>query len=123
MKLVSFLVLLASVAWTQATVNGHCSAGGGVAAGVGVCLHTKDCTDQHGTIHNNLCPFDPVDVKCCTNRPAPKCSNVLGICRFTDTCDTKSGENIIATGLCPSPDNFKCCVPVFPVKRDEEADE
>jgi hypothetical protein len=103
MKVVSFLVLLASIASAQASVNGHCVAGGGVAAGVGVCLHIKDCNAQHGTIHNNLCPFDPDDVKCCTNRPAPKCSNVLGICRFTDICNTKSGENIIATGRHQSP--------------------
>jgi hypothetical protein len=40
MKIVSFLVLPASMASTQATLNGHCM-GGGLAPGVGACLHTS----------------------------------------------------------------------------------
>ncbi|KAF7341397.1 putative d-alanyl-d-alanine carboxypeptidase protein [Mycena venus] len=118
MKIVSFLVLLTSMASTQASLNGPCT-GGGLDPGVGVCLHTSTCTADGGTIHNNLCPFDPPDVKCCTNRKAPKCDNQNGICRFTDTC---TGKDIIIPNLCPSPNNFKCCItPCSPGKRDEES--
>jgi hypothetical protein len=82
MRISSFLVLLASVASTQATLNGPCD------GGLGACVHTSTCNDHGGTIHNNLCPDDPNDVKCCTGWDAPKCQAKSGTCRFTDTCNT-----------------------------------
>ncbi|KAJ7256061.1 hypothetical protein C8J57DRAFT_1651496 [Mycena rebaudengoi] len=84
-KLVSFLGVLAFIATTHAAVNGPCT-GGGLATGIGVCIPTSKCTASGGTVHNNLCPFDPIDIKCCTKAPCTSAALGGGVCRFTNNC-------------------------------------
>ncbi|KAJ7819861.1 hypothetical protein B0H13DRAFT_2054950 [Mycena leptocephala] len=114
MKILSFLVLFASMVSTQAALNGPCN------GGLGACVHTSTCNAHGGTIHKNLCPHDPDDVKCCTDWQAPKCDARLGTCRFTDTCNTN--VNVIEPNLCPGPNDYKCCIfRCNPTKRDGES--
>ncbi|KAJ6536073.1 hypothetical protein B0H19DRAFT_1038544 [Mycena capillaripes] len=115
MKFSSFLVLLASMASTRAALNDPCD------SGLGACVQNNTCNDNGGTIHNNLCPHNPIDVKCCTDWRAPKCDAREGTCRFTNTCNTET--HFIVSDLCPGPNDYKCCVPAPPCqtrKRDEE---
>ncbi|KAJ7256100.1 hypothetical protein C8J57DRAFT_1075110 [Mycena rebaudengoi] len=115
MKLVSFLGVLAFIATTHAAVNGPCT-GGGLATGVGVCISTSKCTASGGTIHNNLCPNDPNDIKCCTKAPCTSAALGGGVCRFTNSC---TGNHYTISNLCPGGSNFKCCAPCAPTgKRD-----
>ncbi|KAF7344801.1 hypothetical protein MVEN_01641200 [Mycena venus] len=106
------------MASTLATLNGPCKPGDGLAPGVGACVHTSTCNAHGGTIHNNLCPGDGDDVKCCTNWEAPKCDARRGLCRFTNTCDPN--ESSIVSDLCPGPNDFKCCIHL-PSLRSVEA--
>ncbi|PVF97262.1 hypothetical protein CPB86DRAFT_775369 [Serendipita vermifera] len=83
----------------RATVNGQCTGDGGAP---GVCIATAKCTAAGGKYVSNKCPGTPDDIKCCTKT---SCST-NGNCRWTSQC---SGSTL--TGLCPGPDNFKCCIP------------
>ncbi|KAK7062368.1 glycoside hydrolase family 24 protein [Favolaschia claudopus] len=113
MKLFAYTVLLASLALTRAAVNGPCT-GGGLAAGTGVCISTSSCTAKGGTVHNNLCPNDPDNIKCCTKAPCTSASLGGGICRTTSTC---TGNHYTISDLCPGPNNFKCCAPCAPGRK------
>ncbi|KAF7352191.1 Glycoside hydrolase family 24 protein [Mycena venus] len=119
MKILSLVVLLFSMASTQAAVNGPCT-GGGLASGTGVCISTSKCTASGGTVHNGLCPDDPNDIKCCTKAPCTSASLGGGVCRFTSSC---TGNHYTISNLCPGPTDFKCCAPCAAGKRDEESSE
>ncbi|KAJ6451905.1 hypothetical protein C8R45DRAFT_916396 [Mycena sanguinolenta] len=114
MKLSSAFILLASVATALAAmVDGPC------ASGPGVCISTSSCQAGGGVSTTGLCPNTPDDIKCCTKAP---CGD-HGECQFTSTC---TGDLFYATGLCPGPSNFKCCMPCVRVpetRRGEESGE
>ncbi|KAL6713718.1 hypothetical protein ACLMJK_008210 [Lecanora helva] len=98
MNFVSFLAIPCLVSLTFAAINGPCSTDGTP----GVCVKISDCAAADGSFRSGLCPNDPADVKCCIK---PECGSG-GNCRSTSTCDGTT-----KAGLCPGPDNFKCCVP------------
>lgn len=83
----------------RAVVDGPCTGSGGAP---GVCIPTAKCTAGGGTHILNACPGTPDDIRCCTKTSCGSGGN----CRFTSSC---SGSTL--TGLCPGPDDFKCCVP------------
>lgn len=83
----------------RSVVNGACTGSGGA---LGVCISTSSCTSGGGKYISNACPGTPDNIKCCTKTSCGSGGN----CRFTSSC---SGHTL--TGLCPGPDNFKCCVP------------
>ncbi|KAK3331423.1 putative NlpC/P60-like cell-wall peptidase [Apodospora peruviana] len=83
----------------RSTVNGACNGSGGAP---GVCIDTKACSADGGSFISDACPGTPDNIKCCTKT---KCGSG-GNCRFTSSCDGTT-----KTGLCPGPDNFKCCEP------------
>ncbi|KAJ7187286.1 hypothetical protein C8R46DRAFT_1207244 [Mycena filopes] len=117
MRFTSILTLLPLIATTHAAVNGPCTGG---EAGVGVCVSTSSCAAKGGTTHNDLCPFDPPDIKCCTKAPCTSASLGGGVCRFTSGC---TGNHYTISNLCPGGSNFKCCAPCAPGKRDEGGSE
>ncbi|TFK74166.1 glycoside hydrolase family 24 protein [Pluteus cervinus] len=91
------LLFFAGVAY--ATVNGPCTAG----STPGVCISTSTCSSGGGTSYSGYCPNDPADIKCCAKTSCGSGGN----CRFTSSCS--SGNT--ASGLCPGPSDFKCCLP------------
>ncbi|KAF7360960.1 putative d-alanyl-d-alanine carboxypeptidase protein [Mycena sanguinolenta] len=103
MSFSSLFVLFASIASTQAALNGPCT-GGGLASGVGICISTSSCQASGGTIYNNLCPDDPEDIKCCTK--APCTSAIGGVCRFTSTCSINN-HYMISGRLIPPPKSLR----------------
>ncbi|KAJ7852430.1 hypothetical protein B0H13DRAFT_39503 [Mycena leptocephala] len=118
MKALSLLVLLFSVASTQAAVNGPCTVSG-LATGTGVCISKSKCTAKGGTVHNGLCPNDPHDIKCCTKSFCGSAASG-GVCRFDSSC---TGNHNILGNQCPGPNDFQCCVPCVRRKRDEDSGE
>ncbi|KAH6904001.1 hypothetical protein BKA70DRAFT_1110062 [Coprinopsis sp. MPI-PUGE-AT-0042] len=84
----------------HAAINDPCDAGGIP----GICVTTSTCAFSDGTSRTGFCPNDDSDVKCCTTKCGP---GAAGICRFNSTCE--SGRTL--TGLCPGPNDFKCCLP------------
>jgi hypothetical protein len=86
----------------RSTVNGECTGDGGAP---GVCIATAKCTAAGGKYISNKCPGTPDDIKCCTKTSCGS-GGKNGNCRWTSQC---SGSTL--TGLCPGPDNFKCCIP------------
>ncbi|KAF8148772.1 hypothetical protein K438DRAFT_2087080 [Mycena galopus ATCC 62051] len=120
MKFSPLGVLLVSIASTQAAVNGRCT-GGGLAAGVGVCISTSSCSEGGGTSLTGLCPDDPENIKCCVKSPCTSSALGGGECRFTNTC---TGSQYYVTGRCPGPTDYTCCAPCVTVgRREEEWDE
>ncbi|KAF7337216.1 hypothetical protein MSAN_02274000 [Mycena sanguinolenta] len=118
MKFSTLLVLVASIASTQAAVNGPCT-GGGLASGVGVCISTSSCSAGGGTIHSGLCPDDPEDIKCCTKSPCTS-SSLGGGCIVA----LLKLLIVMCLGLCPGPSSFKCCAPCTAAeRRDGELNE
>ncbi|KAJ2927868.1 hypothetical protein H1R20_g9228, partial [Candolleomyces eurysporus] len=96
-----FLSTLATISLplaVYAALNGPCTANGLP----GACLATATCSNGGGTSRPGFCPNDPADVQCCT-----KSCGSGGTCRFTNTCTTGN----TASGLCPGPADFKCCLP------------
>jgi len=94
----SLVYLLFALPTVLGALNGACSASGVP----GICITTTDCSSGGGTSHVGFCPNDPDNVRCCT-----KTCGSGGTCRLTSSCTTGN----IATGLCPGPDTFKCCLP------------
>lgn len=95
----SFYSILFTAIVARAALNGPCTASGTP----GVCITTSSCSSSGGTSFTGFCPNDPANVKCCTK---PKCGNG-GTCQFANTC----GSGNTASGLCPGPADFKCCLP------------
>ncbi|KAF9449597.1 glycoside hydrolase family 24 protein [Macrolepiota fuliginosa MF-IS2] len=91
------LLLILGVPSVLGAVNGPCTANGVP----GVCLSTSSCSSGGGTSHAGFCPSDPTDVQCCT-----KTCGSGGTCRFTSSCTTGN----TASGLCPGPTDFECCL-------------
>ena len=83
----------------RAVQNGPCTGSGGAP---GVCIPTAQCSSGGGQYITNACPGLPNDIKCCTKTSCGSGGN----CRWTSQC---TGNTL--TGLCPGPDDFKCCVP------------
>ncbi|EDR01741.1 glycoside hydrolase family 24 protein [Laccaria bicolor S238N-H82] len=94
----AFSIVLLAATLTLAAINDPCTAG----STPGICLTTASCSSSGGTSHVGFCPNDPTNVQCCT-----KSCGAGGVCRFTSSCT--SGNTV--SGLCPGPDNFKCCLP------------
>jgi len=82
----------------RSEVNGQCTGENGAP---GVCIQTDSCTADGGRYISNACPGTPDNVKCCTKA---SCSSG-GNCRWASQC---SGST--ASGFCPGPTNFKCCL-------------
>ncbi|KAI9677667.1 MAG: hypothetical protein M1817_006622 [Caeruleum heppii] len=95
--LYSISTLLAAAATASAALNGRCSVNGTP----GTCISTTDCANGGGTSHVGFCPNDPDNIRCCTKGSCGSGGN----CRWTDQC---SGTT--QTGLCPGPNDFKCCL-------------
>lgn len=93
--------VLGDTLYPRATVNGRCTGLGGVP---GVCIPTAKCKSGGGTYIDNACPDTPDDVKCCIKA---SCGNNGGTCKWTNQCS--SGDT--QSGLCPGPNDFKCCLP------------
>jgi len=91
------LVYLLFALPTALALNGACTAN----SAPGVCISTGDCSSGGGTSHAGFCPNDPNGVQCCT-----KTCGSGGTCRFTSSC--ASGNT--ASGLCPGPADFECCL-------------
>lgn len=89
-----------SVLARRAELNGPCTGSGG---NPGVCISTTSCSSGGGTSIVGACPGTPDNIRCCTKTSC----GTGGNCRFTNQCT--SGNTL--TGLCPGPDNFKCCLP------------
>ncbi|KAG9258818.1 uncharacterized protein F5Z01DRAFT_669558 [Emericellopsis atlantica] len=81
-----------------AAVNGPCYGPNNLA---GVCVSTSACSSAGGTSHNNLCPWDGADIKCCTK---PSCQGSSSACGWTSDCAGTS-----TPGLCPGPSQSQCC--------------
>ncbi|KAJ3576855.1 hypothetical protein NP233_g131 [Leucocoprinus birnbaumii] len=96
--MISLAVLLLAVPRVLGALNGACTANGTP----GVCLTTSTCSSGGGTSHPGFCPSDPTDVQCCT----ATCGSG-GRCEFDTSCTTGN----IASGLCPGPTGFRCCLP------------
>jgi len=122
MKLITlaWLLSLLIASPSYAAYNGACIAAHGNGY-VGVCIHTKECTNAGGTYSTGDCPDDPPDVRCCTK---PSCYNNRGYCDWTNECllQTISGKSFTMNyailikaclhdvqGYCPGPASFKCC--------------
>ncbi len=86
----------------RSELNGPCTGEGGAP---GVCVKTTDCTADGGKYITGACPGTPNNIKCCTKTSCKSGSG--GNCRWTKQCS--SGKT--ATGFCPGPANFKCCLP------------
>ncbi|RYP02140.1 hypothetical protein DL764_005935 [Monosporascus ibericus] len=100
MQLQSIIVSVALVVGpTFAAVNEPCIGRNGAA---GVCVSTSACSSAGGTSITGACPWDPVDIRCCTK---PSCSNGSnGNCRWTSDC---AGSTVV--NQCPGPAAFRCC--------------
>ncbi|RYP93443.1 hypothetical protein DL770_000486 [Monosporascus sp. CRB-9-2] len=100
MQLQSILVSVALVVGSAfAAVNEPCIGEYGAA---GVCVSTSDCLSAGGSYVIGACPWDPVDIRCCTKR---SCNNgSSGNCRWTSDCDGST-----TTNQCPGPGAFRCC--------------
>ncbi|TFK34342.1 hypothetical protein BDQ12DRAFT_613759, partial [Crucibulum laeve] len=87
-------------------------------------LSTSSCSSGGGTSTPGHCPGTPSNVQCCTKSP---CQANLGVCRFTSSC---TGQHFsvtgsifgLATGRCPGPSNFQCCVPCANCLAKREGD-
>ncbi|KAF9449595.1 glycoside hydrolase family 24 protein [Macrolepiota fuliginosa MF-IS2] len=92
-------LLLITSGFTQAAIDDACSVG----STPGVCIYSTDCASAGGTYAAGYCPDDSADVTCCYKT---SCGSG-GSCSFTSTCSTGN----TATGLCPGPSTFTCCLP------------
>ncbi|KAJ7016585.1 hypothetical protein C8F04DRAFT_1160503 [Mycena alexandri] len=118
MKLSSVFALLASIASTQAVLDGPCS--GFATGGLGVCISTAACSKKGGTSTPGHCPGTANDIQCCTKSSCTSAAAGGGVCRFTSSC---TGNHFVITDLCPGPSDFTCCVACAPGRRDESSGE
>ncbi|KAJ9642943.1 hypothetical protein H2199_004465 [Coniosporium tulheliwenetii] len=93
-------IVHASVLTERAVVDGPCTGSGG---NPGVCIATAKCSSGGGISISGACPGTPADIKCCTKTSCGSGGN----CRWTSQCTTGN----TASGLCPGPADFKCCLP------------
>ena|ERR1700722_5871360 len=97
-SLLPIAALLNGATYVYASLNGPCD----VYGVPGVCVLTASCADSGGHSTTGFCPQDPEDIRCCTKTA---CGDG-GSCKWVSEC---SGTTV--TGLCPGPDDFKCCIP------------
>jgi len=100
-KLIIAFLVAAMTPSSLASLQGGCS---GSYMGVGVCVHTADCTANGGSYISGFCPGDPEDVKCCVKKV--QVGNQIGKCLPTYQC--YSGR--ILDGYCPGNESVKLCI-------------